>query len=168
MIEINENWKPVDGYTDRYLVSKFGEVYSIRSKQILHPELRRGYPSVQLFDGMQYKHKQIHRLVAIAFIDNPHSYLYINHKDECKTNNNVDNLEWCTASYNVNYGTAIQRAVDKKKIGVNQYLKDGTFVATYDSIMNAERATGVYNPNIVKCCKGERKTAGKYIWKYAN
>lgn len=168
MIEINENWKPVEGYEDRYLISRFGEVYSIKSDCILKPELRHGYYNVQLFDGHGYKHKMIHRLIAIAFIPNPNNYPFINHRDECPTNNSIDNLEWCTASYNVNYGTAIQRSVDKKKTGVSQFSKDGTFIATYDSIMNAERGTGVYNPNIVKCCKGERKSAGGYIWKYTN
>ena len=168
MNEIKEKWKNIKGYEDKYLISNFGEVKSIKTNKILKKELRRNYWSVQLFKNNKYKHFQIHRLVALHFIENPNNYLYVNHKDENKLNNHMDNLEWCTASYNINYGTAIQRAIEKKVTSVLQYDKSNNLIAKYFSIIDAERNTGVYNPNIVKCCKGKRKTAGGYIWKYAN
>lgn len=167
MNEIKEEWKNIKGYEDKYLISNFGEVKVIKTNKILKKELRRNYWSVQLWKDRKSKHFQIHRLVALHFIDNKNNYRYVNHKDENKLNNNVNNLEWCTASYNINYGTAIQRAVEKKAISVLQYDKNNNLIAKHFSIIDAERNTGIYNPNIIKCCKGERKTAGGYIWKYA-
>lgn len=144
-----------------------GNVKSINNNILLKPEIRRGYYSVQLYNGTRKaKHFQIHRLVANAFIENPMNYRYVNHKNENKLDNNVYNLEWCTASYNSNYGTAIFRAVDKKRIEIIQYDKNLNFINEFYSISEAERITGIPNPNVVKCCKGERKTAGGYIWKY--
>ncbi len=168
MNEIKIEWKPVKEYSDRYLISNTGDVLSLKTNKILKQELRRGYLSVQLFNGKRYKHYSIHRLIADHFIDNPYNYLYVNHKDENKLNNNVNNLEWCTAAYNVNYGTAKERAREKKIIGVSMFLKDGTFIRDFDSIITAQRIMHIPNPNIVKCCKGKRKTAGGYIWRYIN
>ena len=167
-IEINnKNWKPIIGYENRYLISNNGEVFSLIKNKILKKEIRRDYYSVQLYNELGYKHFSIHRLVAIHFIENTKKLLFVNHKDENKLNNSYKNLEWCTASYNVNYGSAIKRAVDKKVIKVNQFDKNHNLIKTYYSFMEAERSTNIPNGNIVKCCKGERKTAGKYIWKYA-
>lgn len=160
-----EIWKPIKDYIN-YEISNFGKVKSLYKNIILNPEIRRGYYAVQLYKNSKAKHFQIHRLVAIHFIKNPNNLKYVNHKDENKLNNNVNNLEWCTASYNINYGTCIERAIKKKSIPVYQYDKNGNYLNYYSSIMDAERKTGIYNNNIVKCCKGERKTAGGYIWKY--
>lgn len=160
-----EIWKIIKDYNN-YMISNFGKVKSLKKNIILKPEIRRNYYSVQLYKNKKPKHFQIHRLVAIAFIENTNNLKYINHKDENKLNNNVNNLEWCTASYNVNYGTAIKRAIEKKSIAICQYDKKGNYLNTYSSFMNAQRETGIFNNNIVKCCKGERKTAGGYIWKY--
>lgn len=167
MNETKEEWKNIKGYEDKYLISNFGEVKVIKTNKILKKELRRNYWSVQLWKNKKPKHFSIHRLVALNFIDNPNNYLFVNHKDENKLNNVVTNLEWCTASYNATYGTAIKRAVEKKAISVLQIDKNGNLIDTHYSIAEAERKTGIYNPNIVKCCKGKRKTAGGYIWKYA-
>ena len=166
MNEIIETWKPIIGYETRYLISNLGHVKSINSNIILKPEIRRGYYSVQLFNGKTYKHFSIHRLVALAFIDNSNKYTYVNHKDENKLNNCINNLEWCTASYNINYGTAIKRAIEKKRISIIQLDKNYNYINTFLSCMDAERNTGIYNGNIIACCKGRRKTAGGYIWKY--
>ena len=160
-----EIWKTIKDY-DNYIISNFGKVKSLKKNIILKPEIRRKYYSVQLYKNKKSKHFQIHRLVAIAFIENPNNLKYVNHKDENKLNNYVDNLEWCTASYNINYGTAIKRATEKKSISIYQYDKKGNYLNTYSSFMDAQRKTGIFNNNIVKCCKGERKTAGGYIWKY--
>lgn len=121
---MEEQWKDIKGYEGLYEVSNFGNVRSldrvIRSKhngtmlrkgRILTPfyEEKKGYYQVSLSkDGKNKKHR-VHRLVASAFLDNPHNYTDVNHKDEVKTNNNVDNLEWCTRKYNNNYGTKPER-----------------------------------------------------------
>ena len=121
---MSEIWKSIQGYECLYEVSNLGNVKSldrvIKSKhngttvkkgRLLTPfyEEKKGYYQVALSkDGKEKKHR-IHRLVALAFLENPFNYTDINHKDEIKTNNNVDNLEWCTRKYNNNYGTKPQR-----------------------------------------------------------
>lgn len=167
MNEINETWKPIIGYESRYIISNKGEVKSLKRNKLLKKELRRNYWSVQLYNGSKFKHFSIHRLVGIHFIENPNNLPFINHIDENKLNNNANNLEWCTASYNINYGTSIQKAIEKKSIPVMQLDKNENLINIFSSISEAESKTKIYNPNIVKCCKGERKTAGGYIWKYA-
>lgn len=166
MNEIDEVWLPIKEYETRYLISNFGEVKSIKHNKTLKKELRRNYWSVQLFDGKRYKHFSIHRLVGTHFISNPNNLPYINHIDENKLNNCVNNLEWCTCSYNINYGTGITRSKEKRSKYVQQFSKELKLLCNYVSVSEAERKTGIYNSNIVKCCKGERKTAGGYIWKY--
>lgn len=110
-----ESWKPAPGYEQDYEISSMGRVRSHRrgKEKILKPirESWNGYLMVSLFDSEGNVHKvKIHRLVALAFVDNPNGYPVINHKDEVKTNNDAANLEWCTVAYNTAYGTARQRA----------------------------------------------------------
>ena len=114
-----EEWRPVVGYEGLYEVSNTGQVRSLdryiknghssyrlhKGKVISLLKGEYGYIQVNLYyNGKNYK-KYVHRLVAQAFIPNPDNLPQINHKDEDKTNNRVDNLEWCTAKYNINYGT---------------------------------------------------------------
>lgn len=169
MIETNNIiWKPIKGFENRYLISNDGNVFSIKHNKNIKQEIRRNYYSVQLFNGKQYKHYSIHRLVASNFIPNPNNFPYVNHKDENKLNNHVSNLEWCTASYNVKYGTAIAKAIKKKSKSVLQLDKQFNLINKFSSISEAERQTKIPNANIVKCCKNMRKTAGGFIWKYEN
>jgi hypothetical protein len=121
---MTEIWKSIQGYEGLYEVSNFGNVRSldrvIRSKhngttlrkgRILTPfyEEKKGYYQVSLSKNGKNKKHRVHRLVASAFLENPLDYTDVNHKDEDKTNNNVDNLEWCTRKYNNNYGTKPER-----------------------------------------------------------
>ena len=121
MIEI---WKAVKGYEGFYEVSNFGNVRSLdrvikskhngttlRKGRILIPfyEEKKGYYQISLTKDRKAKKYRVHRLVAVAFLENPFNYTDVNHKDEDKTNNNVDNLEWCTRKYNNNYGTKPER-----------------------------------------------------------
>ena len=118
-----EEWKSIPGYEGLYEVSSYGRVKSLEryksnnggiqliKEKILKPHnTKKGYLTVQ-FSNKIFK---VHRLVAEAFIPNPDNLPMVNHKDEDKTNNNVDNLEWCTAKYNSNYGTAIERMINTK------------------------------------------------------
>lgn len=112
---MGEEWKPAPGFEQDYEVSNQGRVRSHRKgfAQILKPILEKwnGYFTVSLFDVNGQMHKvKIHRLVALAFVPNPHGYPCVNHKDENKTNNHADNLEWCSKAYNTTYGTSRQRA----------------------------------------------------------
>lgn len=103
-----------------YLVNENGDVISIKGKEpkLLSPFLRHGYERVTLWENGKKFNVSVHRLVAIAFLDNPDPNIYteINHKDENKTNNNVNNLEWCTHLYNLNYGTRnLKHSIAMKK-----------------------------------------------------
>lgn len=126
---IMEIWKDVPGYSGMYQVSNTGKIKSLsrlkrgRGKSMfVTPERilsgirnKYGYLEVILHDGSTIKHHTIHRLVATAFIPNPESLPQINHKNEIKNDNRVENLEWCDAKYNMNYGTRTKRAHEIKK-----------------------------------------------------
>lgn len=110
-----EQWKPAPGYERDYFVSSQGRVASRRTSKpkLLKPivERRNGYNLVTLYDEHGVGKKvRISRLVALAFIPNPNNLPCVNHKDEVKTHDSADNLEWCTKAYNTAYGTARQRA----------------------------------------------------------
>ena len=110
----------------------------------------------------------VHRLVAEAFIPNPDNLPLVNHKDECKTNNRPDNLEWCDDKYNVNYGTGVKRGAQKRARTVEQYSLDGVLIATYLGVPAAADATGIKKPSIVSALRRENHICKGYEWKYAN
>lgn len=151
-------YKPIEGYEDLYEVSDEGNVRNKTTGRLLKPgRTNRGYLFVNLCKDGISKFKTIHRLVALAFLPNPNNYQQINHKDKNRSNNNVDNLEWCTNQYNVDY------SISKP---VNQYALDGRLLNTYKSTSEAERQTGVPHQNICYCCLGKRLSAGGFIWKF--
>lgn len=112
-----------------------------------------------------------HRLVALAFLDNPHNYPCVNHKDENRQNNCVNNLEWCTPKYNANYGTKLQRQslhqMNRKDCSKPVVCITQCEEITYPSAKQAQRDLSISNSNIIACCLGKRKTAGGYRWRYA-
>ena len=173
-----EIWLPVVGYECLYEVNNLGNVRSLDylqtgRVQLLKPVMtNRGYLKVCLCKDGKHKYYGVHRLVAQAFLTNAENLPQVNHRDENKQNNCVSNLEWCTAKYNMNYGTAISRRAAANTNGkcsktVQQLTKDGVLVATWPSIREAERVTGVNNRHICGCCNSERHTAGGYKWQYA-
>lgn len=118
-----EEWRAIKGYGGAYEVSSEGRVRSLRFnkikilKQMTNAGRYNGYAVVTLYDeNHRGKKLKVHRLVAEAFLPNPERYPSINHKDEEKTNNNVNNLEWCSVRYNNTYGTARQRAAQTLKL----------------------------------------------------
>jgi hypothetical protein len=106
-------------------------------------------------------------LVAKHFLPNPDGLTEINHKDEDKSDNRVDNLEWCTRSYNINYGTRTARQRMKVIKAVVQYDKNGNKTAEYDSISQASQSVGISVQHIAACCKKKYPYAGGFAWKYA-
>lgn len=98
-----EIWVDIFGFEGLYKISNYGRVYSLYTNKILSPGLSQGYHYVVLSKNKQKFNKQVHRLVAENFIHNPANLPIINHKDENKINNFVNNLEWCTYSYNNTY-----------------------------------------------------------------
>lgn len=166
-----EEWLPVEGYEGLYEVSNFG---SVRSLNYLHTgqvkllklnEGANGYFGVFLYKNKKCKRFLVHRLVAQAFIPNWFDDPQVNHRDENKHNNSVDNLEWCDGKYNINYGTCIKRMVEKQSKNVLQLTKTGELVYEWPSINEAGR-NGFEPSNIVNCCRGKLKSHGGYIWKY--
>ncbi len=101
---MEEIWKDIEGFEGEYMISNLGRVKSLKSNIILRQfEYRGGYLEVHLRKPKIKVHKKVHRLVAEAFLANPNHYKEVNHKDENKQNNMVNNLEWCSRSYNNTY-----------------------------------------------------------------
>lgn len=171
-----EEWKDIQGYEGLYQVSTLGRIKGLPRKNrkreiILKPIIHNGYEQVYLCKSGVKKYHSVHRLVAIAFIPNIDNLPYVNHVNENKADNNIENLEWCTAKYNTNYGTGMKRRIEKQKndhrsIAVNQYDLNGRFVDEYPSISEAGRKTHIPIRAICAVCKGHQKSAFGFIWKY--
>lgn len=164
--------------------AKYGIIYYKREGRILKPSMTKGYYRLSLSkDGKQYN-KQIHRLVAEAFIPNPENLPVVNHKDENPLNNTVENLEWCTVQYNSNYGTAIARKRTKlvgrpktkehlRKIAeslsfkVGQFDLEGNLINVWSSAREAGR-NGFDQSHVSACCRGVKQTHKGYRWQYLN
>ncbi|MCI6614441.1 MAG: NUMOD4 domain-containing protein [Mollicutes bacterium] len=165
---MNEIWKDVIGYENLYKVSNWGRVKSFRfgKERILKTfKNKDGYLQVGLWKNNKRKIFLVHRLVAQAFLDNPNNLPEVNHKDENKLNNVVSNLEWCDRTYNVNYGTAIERMIKTASKPVLQYTLDGKFVREWESTRECER-NGYNHGHVASCCRGKLKKYKDSIWKY--
>lgn len=178
---MKEIWKDIP-YAEGYQVSNLGRVKSlarvvegkgkrkcaIKEKIIGNKPDRFGYKSVTLRINRKQVSKRVHRLVAEAFIPNPDNLPQVNHKDEDKTNNCVENLEWCDAKYNSNYGTRGKRIGEKLEKPVMQFSLSGEYIETYKSIIEASVITETDRHHISACCGGKtnRRTAGGYKWSY--
>ncbi len=146
----NEIWKDIPGYEGVFRVSNLGKVKScrrivqapahiggvrIKEERILSQEVApNGYYRVQLHIDNKNRHVLVHRLVAIAFIPNDENLPQINHKDENKGNNRVENLEWCTAKYNSNYGERTEKSSIAKFKKISMYDFSGKLIKTFPSI----------------------------------
>lgn len=178
-----EVWKPIDWIPElqfddgrcAFEVSNLGRVCShikkggrkvfyTESRYLLHPKLKDGYKviTVQLYNFIHdYK---VHRLVAIAFIPCRFFNLTVNHKDECKINNCVSNLEWLSRRDNILYGTGKARAIASVSCHIRQSTLDGVVVAEYSSINEASRQTGICSGSISAVINNKRNYAGGFKW----
>ena len=162
---MKEIWKDIPEYEGKYQASTFGRIKSLKfnREKILKMRLN---PSGYKLINLENKTYRVHTLIAKTFIENPNNYREINHKDENKQNNRVDNLEWCTRKYNCNYGNLPKKVAIRfsKKVA----LVDNTNKCRlyFKSAMEAERILNIDHSSIIKCCKGKVKTAGGYKWKY--
>ena len=175
-----EIWKDIEGYEGRYQVSNRGNVKSlertvwnnrgyyktIQERILKAGKSNTGYLQVALFKDGKAKGYLVHQLVATAFCENPMRYTEVNHLDEDKTNNKVENLEWCSKSYNNNYGTRNKRIAEKKCKPVIAIEKRTGLKLEFSSALEAERETGINNSNIIQCCKGKRNSCGGFYWMY--
>ena len=176
-----EYWKDIEGYEGLYQVSNLGRVKSLkdnrgnyREKILKQLKDKDGYLYVNLYKNRKMKGCKVHRLVAQTFIHNPNinHYTQINHIDEIKSNNCIENLEWCTCNYNVNYGTRTERMSksntnnikrSKPVIGIN---KINGYICEFPSTHEVERVMGIAQADISRCCNGKQKSAGGYKWFY--
>lgn len=177
-----EIWKPIKDYEKFYEVSNLGNIKSLKSsKKIMKKfEDNLGYLCINLQTNQHKKKKhRVHRLVAQAFIPNINNFPQVNHKDGNKQNNCVDNLEWCTAKYNIihAYKNGLKKPYWKDKFGINNKnskqvykidINSNKIIKKYNSISDAKRELKIDNSSISKCCKNKQKTAYGYKWRYAN
>ena len=133
-----EIWKDIEDYEEYYQISNLGRIRNKKESRILKPSKSGGYYHISLRYGNK-KEMLIHRLVAKAFIPNPLNLSYVNHKDENKLNNNVENLEWCTAKYNNSYG----KGALARNQRVIQYDLQGNAIKIWESIKEASEELGV-------------------------
>lgn len=157
-----EIWKGINGYEGLYQVSNLGRVKSKR--KILKP-INGEYLKVGLSKNGVQKTLYIHRLVAETFLGR--SNLQVNHKDENKHNNYVDNLEWISFKENMNYGTKQDReSKTKTKYHINQYDKEGNLIKQWFNLRDVVLNTKYKKENIRYCCIGKYKYAYGYKWEY--
>jgi hypothetical protein len=161
--------KPIPGYEGLYSVSDDGRVFSHIRNRELKPKIDRyGYKAVTLTKNGKSFYTTVHRLVAMAFVPNPFSKGCVNHINEIKTDNRVENLEWVTVKENDNHGTRnIRMSNSKCKKPVMQVLPDGT-IRYFKGVKDASRQTGKSHSCIASWCQGKFKSAESSNWRYVN
>lgn len=158
---MQEIWKNIKGF-DKYEVSTLGNIRNIKTGRLRKPvEARDGYLRTGLGVGSKRKFKLVHRLVAEAFIPNQDNKPQVNHINEIKSDNRLENLEWVTAKENINYGNHNKRI--RKQIYV--IYRDNTY-EEYPSATIAAKELGLRQSNIVNVLKGRYKTTGGLRFRY--
>ena len=171
---MKEEWRDIQGYEGKYMVSNLGRVKSLNYRNNGKEGILKGvangngYLEVILFKEGKGKHYRINRLVAQAFLPNPDNLPEVNHKDENKQNNCVENLEYCSKLYNINYGTGSKRSAEKRSKPLFGINKVSGLILEFPSIAEASRQTGINKGNICSCLKGNYKSTGGYVWYYAD
>lgn len=183
---MEEIWEDIKGYEGLYQVSNLGRVRSLdrvvvytngrtqfyKGRILAQTKINSGYFTVALGRNGRYL---VHRLVAEAFIPNPDNLPCINHIDCNKINNTSSNLEFCTYSYNNNYGNhkQLQREGhlnnlkdNKRTKPVIQYSLNNDYINTFLSARRAAEELNICHSGIIRCCCGKLKTCGGYIWRY--
>lgn len=176
-----EEWRDVVGYEGIYQVSNLGHIKSldrmvnssygskmvIKGRMISPIDNGKGYKCVSLCKDGKIRRTYIHHIVAQAFIANPDGYSEVNHKDEDKSNNRVDNLEWCTRRYNCNYGNRNDLCSKTYVHPKRKVMRLETGVI-YESMSDAARMTGESISAIYGKCKGRIKNNNGAGWKYCD
>lgn len=164
--EEGELWKPCPEFEKKYLISSHGRILGIgtyntcKKGELIRQHKKHGrnwYMQVRLYDNGRARTFETHVLVARAFIPNPDNLPMINHKDEDKTNNHVENLEWCDCSYNIRYSHAIP---------IDVYSKEGVFIETFEAISIAAERYNISTTEISRCCKSKCGTSKGFQFRY--
>lgn len=184
---IEEIWKPIERLEGYYEISNKGRIRSLdrmvsgcygstqlKKGQIMKPiKMPNGYLAQGFYFNGKHRQYYIHRLVAKAFIPNPENLPEINHKDENKENNCIENLEWCSHLYNIRYGNARKKiSVAKRECAIRPVTQkdlNGVILAHYRNASIASEITGIDSSAILKVCakRGKFITAGSFIWEFA-
>lgn len=161
-----EEWRQVVEHQN-YEVNQFGEVRHKQRQHILKPRSNNGgYLYVNFKVNGKNTNFAVHRIVANAFIPNPNGYTEVNHKDYDKTNNCVENLEWVSSSQNKSHAFLKKENKDSRGKAVNQFDRNGNFLATYASVSEAAEKIGCSVAAISNCCLGRSKTSQGYRWSF--
>ena len=164
---LKENYTPIKNFENFYGIDTQGNVFGYKRKKIVMPVINKfGYRRIKLCKENKLYYFQVHRLVAQTFIPNPNNLPQVNHKDGNKLNNSVDNLEWCTQSYNMKhaYKIGLEKKSGKK---VYQYDLNGDLIRIYDTIKEANLSLGLAKKtsSLVRHCKDNKPYKG-YIWSF--
>lgn len=177
---MGEIWKDIEGYEGKYQVSNLGRVKSLdryvpfvhgmkfRAGVIITGAINnKGYRKVLLYNGKtERKQFSVHRLVAQAFLPNPENLPQVNHKDEDKTNNRADNLEWCTAEYNLNYGHHPQSCGGHNKKNIIMLSLNNEPIMKFESALEAGNYLGKSSGNIINVANGKPGSYSAYGYKW--
>ena len=161
-------WKKFiyEGQETDYSVSTEGEVRKDTTNYILSQSSQQDYKFVGLIINGKQKRMRVHRMVALAFIDNPDNKPYVNHINGNRSDNNVENLEWVTPSENTQHAVDTGLFKSGRARAVIQYNLNGEQMATFESASEAARQTGGSHSKITMCCRRQRDSANDYQWRY--
>lgn len=160
---MKEKWKNIPDYEGLYQISNLGRIKNYKNQILKSSKRYDGYVKVNLSKNGEKKTYYLHRLVVSAFWGESSPTLHINHKDENKSNNSLDNLELCNQKYNNNYGTRGRRISKSLAKKVDQYDLNGNFIKTWNSHNEAEKVLHIFN--ISSVLSNRRRSAGGYIWR---
>lgn len=162
----DEIWAKIEGYNN-YMVSNKGDIFNIKTGCIkAKRKTKNGYLITDLKEGGRRRTVYIHRIVATAFLLNKEMLPCVNHKDENKINNNVENLEWCTVGYNNCYNNRQKRAgyTLRKTSPFRKRIRNIDTGEIFISVREAGRKMGITAICISYCLSGKQKHAGGYRW----